>query len=91
MVASLTKNGLFFITRGYYLVSLYLKKMYLFTLKGASLLAQLVKKSSCDAGDLGLIPGLERSPGSGKDYLLQYSGLECSMDCIVHGVAKSWT
>ena len=40
------------------------------------------------AGDLGLIPGLGRCPGEGKGYLLQYSGLENSMDCIVHGVAK---
>ena len=36
-------------------------------------------------------PGLRRSPGEGKGYPLQYSGLENSMDCIVHGVAKSWT
>ena len=49
------------------------------------------KESSCNAGDLGLIPGLGRSPGEGKDYPLQYSGLENSMDCIVHGVEKSWT
>ena len=49
------------------------------------------KESACSAGDLGSIPGLGRSPGGGKDYLLQYSGLENSMDCIVHGVAKSWT
>ena len=41
--------------------------------------------------DLGLIPGLERSPGEGKDYPLQYSGLENSMDYIVHGVIKSRT
>ena len=40
-------------------------------------------------GDLGLIPGLGRSPGEGKGYSLQYSGLENSVDCIVHGVAKS--
>ena len=40
-------------------------------------------------GDLGSIPGLGRSPGEGKGYPLQYSGLENSMDCIVHGVAKS--
>ena len=40
---------------------------------------------------LGSIPGLERSPGEGKGYPLQYSGLENSMDRIVHGVAKSWT
>ena len=42
-------------------------------------------------GDLGLIPGLGRSPGEGNSYPLQYSGLENSMDCIVHGVAKSQT
>ena len=48
------------------------------------------KESACNAGDLGLIPGLGRSPGEGKGYLLQYSGLENSMDCIVQGVAKSW-
>ena len=49
------------------------------------------KESACNAGDLGSIPGLGRSPGEGKGYPLQYSGLENSMDCIVHGVAKSWT
>ena len=47
------------------------------------------KESTCNAGDLGSIPGLGRSPGEGKGYPLQYSGLENSMDCIVHGVAKS--
>ena len=47
------------------------------------------KESICNAGDLGSIPGLERSPGEGKGYPLQYSGLENSMDCIVHGVPKS--
>ena len=49
------------------------------------------KKSTYHAGDLGSIPGLGRSPGEGKGYPLQYSGLENSRDCIVHGVAKSWT
>ena len=39
------------------------------------------KESACNAGDLGLIPGLGRSPGEGKGYSLQYSGLENSMDC----------
>ena len=48
------------------------------------------KESACNAGDLGSIPSLGRSPGEGKGYPLQYSGLENSMDCIVHGVAKSW-
>ena len=40
------------------------------------------KESACNAGDLVLIPGLGRSPGEGKGYPLQYSGLENSMDCI---------
>ena len=49
------------------------------------------KESACNVGDLGLIPGLGRAPGEGNGYPLQYSGLENSMDCIVHRVAKSWT
>ena len=49
------------------------------------------KESACNAGDLSLIPELGRFPGEGKGYPLQYSGLENPMDCIVHGVAKSWT
>ena len=50
------------------------------------------KEFTCNVGDLGMIPGLGRSPGAGNVYPLQYSGLENSMDCsIVHGVAKSWT
>ena len=40
------------------------------------------KESACNAGNLGLIPGLERSPGEGKGYPLQYSGLENSVDCL---------
>ena len=47
------------------------------------------KESACNAEDLGLIPGLGRSPGEGNSYPLQYSGLGNSMDCIVHGVAES--
>ena len=47
------------------------------------------KESSCNAEDPGLISGSGRSPGEGIGYPLQYSGLENSMDCIVHGVAKS--
>ena len=50
-----------------------------------------VKESACNVGDLGSIPGLERFPGKGNNYPLQYSGLENSMDCRVHGVAKSRT
>ena len=49
------------------------------------------KESAYNAGDLDEISGSERSPGEGKGYPLQYSGLENSMDCIVHGVAKSQT
>ena len=49
------------------------------------------KESACNVGDLGVIPGLGRSPKEGKGYPLQYSGLENSMDCIVHGVAESRT
>ena len=49
------------------------------------------KESACNEGDLGSIPGLGRYSGEGKDYPLQYSGLENSMDYIVHGVAKSRT
>ena len=47
------------------------------------------KESSCNAGDLGSIPGLGRSPGEGNGNQLQYSGLESSMDSIVYGVTKS--
>ena len=46
---------------------------------------------TCNVGDLGFIPGSGRSPGEGNGYLLQYSGLENSLDCIVHGVTKNWT
>ena len=46
------------------------------------------KESACNVGDPSLIPGLGRSAGEGVGYPLQYSGLENSMDCMVHGVAK---
>ena len=49
------------------------------------------RESTHNVGDLGLIPGLGRSPGEGNSYPLQYSGLENSMGCIVHGVAKRQT
>ena len=48
-------------------------------------------ESTCHAGDPGLVPGLGRSSGDGKGSTLQYAGLENSMDCMVHGVAKSQT
>ena len=53
-----------------------------------SLIPQLVKNPACNAGDPSLIPGLGRSPGEGKGYPLQYSGLENFMDCIVPGVQR---
>ena len=54
------------------------------------------KEFACNAGDLGSIPGLGRSPGEGNSYSLQYSGLENSTDrgdwqVIVRLVAKIWT
>ena len=43
------------------------------------------KESACNVGDLGLTTGLGRSPREGKGYPLQYSGLDNSMNCTVHG------
>ena len=48
-------------------------------------------ESACNARDICLIPGLGRTPGKGKVYPLQYSGLVNSMDCMVHGVTKRCT
>ena len=49
------------------------------------------KESACNVGDLGSIPGLGRSPGEGRDYPLQYSGLENAMDYVVCGVTNTRT
>jgi len=49
------------------------------------------KEYTCNAGDLGSIPELGRSPEEGNGCPSQYSGLKNSMDCVVHGGAKSWT
>ena len=49
------------------------------------------KESTCNVDDPGSLPGLGRAPEEGKGYPLQYSNLENSMDCVVQGVAKSWT
>ena len=60
------------------------------------MVAQTIKESACNAGDLGSIPGSGRSPGEGNGNPLQYSCLENSMDrgaqrTTVHGVTKSQT
>ena len=47
------------------------------------------KESSCNAGDLGSMPGFGKSTGEQNSYPLQYSGLENSMDCTVHRVTES--
>ena len=52
-------------------------------------MAETVKESAYNVGDLGSIPGLGRSPEEGNP--VQYSGLENSMDSIVHGFAESQT
>ena len=49
------------------------------------------KEYTCNVENLGSIPGLGRSLAEGNGYPLQYSGLENTMDCIIHGVAKSQT
>ena len=49
------------------------------------LCGSVCKESACYGRDLGSVPGLGKSPGEGKSYPLQYSDLENSMDCIVHG------
>ena len=67
--------------------SLLLCRLSLFDFPGGS----AGKESACNVGDLGLIPGLGRSPGEGKGYPLLYSGLETSMDCTVRAMAKSLT
>ena len=56
----------------------------------------MVENPLANSGDMGLIPGLGRSPGEGNGYPLQYFCLETSMDrrawkATVHGAAKSWT
>ena len=60
------------------------KKIHTWGLPGGS----AGKESTHNEGDLDSIPGLGRSPGEGNGYPLQYSSLENSNDCMVHGVAK---
>ena len=70
--------------------------MALWQICGASLVAQMVKNLSANAGDPGLIPGSERSPGESNGYLLQYSYLGNPMGrgawwAIIYWVTKSQT
>ena len=57
----------------------------------AAPVAKNLPANTRDTSDMGSVPGCGRSPGEGKGYPLQYSGLENSMHCIVHRVAKSQT
>ena len=67
------------------------KQTFVKLIKKKKIISQAGKESTCNVGNLGLMPGLGSSPGEWKGYPLQYSGLENSMDCIVNGVAKNWT
>ena len=49
------------------------------------------EESVCNVGDPGSIPGIGKIPWRRERLPLQYPGLENSMDCIVHGVARKWT
>ena len=53
--------------------------------------SSVVKEFACNSGDPSSIPGLGRSARKGIGNPVQYSGLENFINCIVHGVAKSWT
>ena len=64
---------------------LYTISDYLLVIKREGICGSAGKESACSAGDLGSILGLGRSPGEGKGYPLQYSGLENSMNCIPMG------
>ena len=69
---------------------IYLSRSFEFNLRSTGFpCGSAGKESTCSIGDLGLILELGRSPGEGKGYPLQYSGLENSMDCLVLGVAES--
>ena len=74
-----------YINIGYIYIYIYTACIYIYRLPWWS----AGKESACNAGDLGLIPGLGRSPAEGKGYPLQYCGLENSIDFIVHTVTKS--
>ena len=69
---------------------IYLSRSFEFNLRSTGFpCGSAGKESACSVGDLDLILELGRSPGEGKGYPLQYSGLQNAMDCIVHRVADS--
>ena len=76
--------------RGDLIFELRKKKKEILDNRQASLVAQLIKNLPA-VQETWVQLGLGRSPGEGNSYPLQYSGLENSMDCIVHGVTKSQT
>ena len=61
----------------------------LFNVLSRFVISSVGKESICNAGDPSLIPGSGRSAGEGKGYPLQYSGLENSMDYVVHGFLQA--
>ena len=79
-------------SRHFYLVSDFRGKIFILSLSSTGFpCGSASKESACNVGNPGSILGLGGSPGEAKGYPLQYSGLENSMDCIVHGAAKSRT
>ena len=82
------------------IINFFTFSIYIFNLKNYAVYGLLQglssKKSACNAGDVGLFPGLGRSPGGGHGNPLHYSCLKNPMDrgawwATVHGVTKSWT
>ena len=81
------KNFVFYVSIKHFLNSLLLHSCAILMVDFSGVSA--VKESACNVGDLGSMYGLGRSPGEENGYPPQYSGLENSMDCVVHGVTKS--
>ena len=86
--APLGITGMWWRFGGLFLLQSYDKRL---SEKGDGVLGFPCGSAACNVGDVGLILGLGRCPGEGKGYPLQHSGLENSMNCIVHGVAKNQT
>ena len=89
----LYRNTFFFLFKIYFLRSVteQIRNTKTFWASQVLLVVKNPPANAGDVGDVGSIPGSGRSPGEEKGYPLQYSGLENSMDCIIHGVTKSQT